>query len=424
MTFERARFASNKEDLLKLATSGAWNEEHFNRSVRDLDPRLIAIIRKSTEIDPNHRYPSMYTLSQDLRHFLHDQSVYAMPEKLPSRLWRFFTKHPLVLLNIILFCMILSLSLTMHSLKQALTFANRAAKHRQQTAILLDNIHDDSMTLEQELSSITTRLAEISAVVDAEWESGLFVQESLDNACESPHLVSKNLSGILHPTYSPSWIYWESALCIYPKNTTNLNLGGLNQPLQNAFFGPNQTKAAIKDGQTHDVVWTYIGFEDGTFMHYPGTSHFPEDFDPRIRPWYVHAGQDGVICTAPYEDLTLNRIVVPCTKKLVSSDNKVIGVVGLDIELETIAQWMNPNESDAENLIQNKYLLHESGDILINMQNQELPIEVLKQINHEKHHGLIETDGQTWVYRDVASQPWTVLYQYDSGIWDCDTCFD
>ncbi|WP_432735406.1 methyl-accepting chemotaxis protein [Maridesulfovibrio sp. FT414] len=89
----------------------------------------------------------------------------------------------------------------------------------------------------------------------------------------------------------------------------------------------------VDSHKAYDYV--YAGMEDGGFNMNPEDS-MPQGYDPRKRPWYKEA------LDAP-EDTSVSKAYQSTTGKAVSSimskirkDGKIIGVVGIDINLSTL----------------------------------------------------------------------------------------
>lgn len=83
------------------------------------------------------------------------------------------------------------------------------------------------------------------------------------------------------------------------------------------------------------VMTAYIGYEDGRFIEDAGWVP-PAGYDPRSRPWYKKAKEiNGVAYSEVYEDANTKKMVVSITRPLVMQ-GKLIGVTGVDIDLEEI----------------------------------------------------------------------------------------
>jgi diguanylate cyclase (GGDEF)-like protein len=67
-----------------------------------------------------------------------------------------------------------------------------------------------------------------------------------------------------------------------------------------------------------------------------------DDFDPRKRGWYVNAAlQKQLVWTDPYVFFTVKRFGVTSSMPLLSAQGEVIGVVGIDLELAELSEFLS-----------------------------------------------------------------------------------
>lgn len=67
-----------------------------------------------------------------------------------------------------------------------------------------------------------------------------------------------------------------------------------------------------------------------------------DNFDPRKRSWYVNAAlQKQLVWTDPYVFFTVKRFGVTSSMPLLSSEGDVIGVVGIDLELAELSEFLS-----------------------------------------------------------------------------------
>ena len=72
----------------------------------------------------------------------------------------------------------------------------------------------------------------------------------------------------------------------------------------------------------------------------------PSDgYDPRIRPWYKDALKNGSGVTKPYIDKATKQLTITIYST-VKKDNKIIGVIGADLFINTITRAMNLKIND------------------------------------------------------------------------------
>jgi diguanylate cyclase (GGDEF)-like protein len=67
-----------------------------------------------------------------------------------------------------------------------------------------------------------------------------------------------------------------------------------------------------------------------------------DDFDPRKRGWYVNAAlQKQLVWTDPYVFFTVKRFGVTSSMPLLSAQGEVVGVVGIDLELAQLSEFLS-----------------------------------------------------------------------------------
>jgi HD-GYP domain-containing protein (c-di-GMP phosphodiesterase class II) len=96
-------------------------------------------------------------------------------------------------------------------------------------------------------------------------------------------------------------------------------------------------------------LWHYTGLENGVAMAYPAHGDYPQDYDPRQRPWYKSAVAAGTMNWSPLTiDASTGQPVLTAATPLRSPDGKIIGVTAIDLPLRQLlnfhssaAPWLN-----------------------------------------------------------------------------------
>ena len=112
----------------------------------------------------------------------------------------------------------------------------------------------------------------------------------------------------------------------------------------------------------------YLGTVDGKMYEWGigdgfinNTPLFPDDYDPRLRPWYVTAvNAEGFTISKPYIYASINALGITCAIQVFNNKGVLVGVLGLDIILEGLA-----------NMIENLQMQKQGSVILLN-QNFEI----------------------------------------------------
>lgn len=125
---------------------------------------------------------------------------------------------------------------------------------------------------------------------------------------------------------------FSEIISIYAKNPAieNIDLDNNNEVIMEILKSVKETDKNILD--------IYYGTESGKFFMYP-EAEMPEGYDARKRPWYKqaleHKGQ--VVVTPPYEDAATGSVCVAIAQT-VEKDGQVVGVIGIDLTLDTLAE--------------------------------------------------------------------------------------
>lgn len=125
---------------------------------------------------------------------------------------------------------------------------------------------------------------------------------------------------------------FSEIISIYSKNPAieNIDLDNNNEVIMEILKSVKETDKNILD--------IYYGTESGKFFMYP-EAEMPEGYDARQRPWYKQAleHKGKVIVTPPYEDAATGSTCVAIAQT-VEKDGQVIGVIGIDLTLDTLAE--------------------------------------------------------------------------------------
>ncbi len=96
-------------------------------------------------------------------------------------------------------------------------------------------------------------------------------------------------------------------------------------------------------------LWHYTGLENGVSMAYPAHGDYPQNYDPRQRPWYKSAVEAGAMTWLPLTiDASTGQPVLTAATPLRSPDGQIIGVTAIDLPLRQLlnfhssaAPWLN-----------------------------------------------------------------------------------
>jgi methyl-accepting chemotaxis protein len=97
------------------------------------------------------------------------------------------------------------------------------------------------------------------------------------------------------------------------------------------------SKKFISNVEASDVniLTTFIGTENNMYYTYPETK-IDSNYDFKSRVWYTDAlkNTDKINISNPYESATTGKIVVSISKAIINDSNEIVGVVGINLDLE------------------------------------------------------------------------------------------
>ena len=116
-------------------------------------------------------------------------------------------------------------------------------------------------------------------------------------------------------------------------DTFHYNIGALEQKIIDIFNRYRQTHKYVNS--------VYMGRENGSFVRSHKRAQ-PTKYDPRTRPWYTLAREhpDKVMRTPPYTSVTTPDVNIGTVKALVDEKGKVFGVVGIDVTLTSLTDYI------------------------------------------------------------------------------------
>ena len=436
VTLKIARPGKTVLSLLDMAQRGylPWGE------LSEVDPRLVAIMRKATSVKPDERYVSTRLLAQDLRRFLRDQSVYALSESVLMHRWRRLRQHPTQLALGISILFTIGAVITIGSLWSALSTAFESARHDRVTTLLLNQINTQTQTLDMSFADVQRRVQRLAVRLESlhTLSSALLVEEGcLDYAVLDEHASAK-----AHLAYNNQLISIEKPVCLV-SDSVELKTAGQGMWLASAmtpyikkeFFDQQNPSEFWSEDYPHNIQWSYVGFEDGVLLNYPGVGQFGEGYDPRERPWYTFGkemAEPG--CGEPYPDASGTGYLLPCNQRVMTSEGELLGVVGLDFLVDSVLVQL---EQHQPNDVQTMYLLDRNGDVLFSSLDKGATIEKLKAtdknrskekvrfsevrvvaaVQKKQHQGILDDGKNVYVFARMQFVPWTLVYELNHSIW-------
>lgn len=150
-------------------------------------------------------------------------------------------------------------------------------------------------------------------------------------------------------------------------------------------------------GEFHEeVINIYLGTPNKNLYVYPHTE-IPDAYDPTARQWYADTvNTKDYFWSKPYVDSAAGKIIVTLSMP-VYSEEKIVGVLGIDIDLEAIGKKIEDFPLGETGYMT---LIDKEGNIVVHpckeLIGEPLPIDELKEVldrNHDMGSILYSWDG-------------------------------
>ncbi|MCX6030692.1 MAG: GAF domain-containing protein [Chloroflexi bacterium] len=130
----------------------------------------------------------------------------------------------------------------------------------------------------------------------------------------------------------------------------------------------------------------YMGRENGSFVRSHPRAQ-PTQYDPRTRPWYILARDNPgqIMHTEPYSSVTTSDVNIGVVTALVDDADRVYGVVGADITLVNLTQYLSGFEVGHRGQI----LLLDQGGTVLACKDDALRFKPVAQLVGDKADALL-----------------------------------
>ncbi len=351
-----------------------------------IDKDLRAIIDKAMSPLPAERYQQVEALSEDIRRYLRNDEVSANPDNILGRINRWSMHHRR-------FC-----SAAVAVLILSLVFLHGVTAYRQMqetvrlqeqdriVSLAYNNVAAAANILDRHIAYFERSLAQISDNAAFFLENGtahLPAGVRLHPYQEYNSPQSLPASAVFSPAYN---------LIIDPENISYLvpptqqyaqvekdlrRLLPLQKIMQKCLFEsqrhlpynhenlPVLLEEMLNNGLP--ILWLHFALNNGLHISYPGNGSYNEHYDPRQRSWY-QAGQKAQgkpTWGEPYQDeCDRKKMVLTCSKAIISGQGLSLGVAGLDMPIESIKDTMRQSGNQSH-CVAEKCLVDGLGGILV-----------------------------------------------------------
>lgn len=139
------------------------------------------------------------------------------------------------------------------------------------------------------------------------------------------------------------------------------------------------------------------------------TESFPEPVNPRTRSWFKNALSTDTVAWSPIHSfLPTNVQVITASKANFSPDGKPIAILGFDITLSNISQFLSKEKIGKNG---KAYILDKAGNIIApDKYPTEARVAFLKYKNQKKENFIFQSSGRRFL---ASVQEFSVVPQFD-----------
>ncbi|MDY6894984.1 MAG: methyl-accepting chemotaxis protein, partial [Thermotogota bacterium] len=168
-----------------------------------------------------------------------------------------------------------------------------------------------------------------------------------------------------------------------------------------------------------EFIAVYVGSKNGGIFMRPVESEnkIPNDYDPRVRPWYKDAIQkpQEVIVSDPYVDVVTGDTLITLSKAVKNDKNEIVGVVGIDLSMSKVYEIIGNELGNGETI----YVINQKGQLIFHPETDTIGQDISQE---EYFKNLTQKSGSMYVqngsvfttYNKISDPNWTVITQADT----------
>ncbi len=235
------------------------------------------------------------------------------------------------------------------------------------------------------------------------------VEKQLSLVSDNVNVVFNNmLSNVSYFAVSKIAQLADSTVTSYTNNTgtkpmTPSKNGGVEQEIYEGFE---------EFGDTHpDYQYIYMGMGHGGHIQYP-EGNMEGAFDPRKRPWYSLsvANPDKPVLGSPYYYEAGDIVVVAASQAVKNSSGKIIGVMGVDMSLDSITSMLEEASRDFNGYYM---LVDADGTIISDPSNKENNFKNISEVYDSQFATAVTSnadfekvriDGKNYLIKSIFSE--------------------
>jgi serine/threonine protein kinase len=428
-TLLRARATDEPDIMLAEARAGTIG------TLADLDDQplpagLCAIIERATQLRPEDRYADVNLLAEDVRRFLTNRELSVLPDAPLARLWRRMALHPAHSLNVLAFTVSIAVVIAAASLAGSLRAQVRATAQVGRVAEVVATVARTSRDIDRQLQRhellVDGMARQFGRLAQDEAARPLVLPRPADLRIEQEQVLRSArrrqlvdfTRPIAHlaPGTDPARI--EQLTGRLGPAGELLRLTALRSLAPQTLGDPLADQLEALQADDGLLAWTLIGFEDGLFLSYPAHETLPATYDPRERPWYLHARDaHEVVWNTPHNDSAGTGMLLAASAAVRDDAGALLGVAAMELELGRLIEELKRIDVPGLRRVQ---VVDPAGVAIIDTEASPdgepaaLELEaVLVGIAAKATQGLTSAGDALVAYDRLTSLDWTLVVRMD-----------
>lgn len=354
---------------LKEVLQNIVNKRHLPFKHRFLKGKLSddlkAIYEKATSHSLSRRYKRAGDMARDLKNYLMHKETSARPDNSFRKYLRAISNHGLITASVILSVLLCSTSIALYSL-----YRNHVLVKEQRTR-------------EAVLNRFQHGVLERAGALD---HAVRYFGTQLTNLAHHAQYVLCSSEGINKWLKFHAGSAYHDQFDSHSESSKTAKFSGnretvIREILKHMMHASNATfKNRAEGGQKEilkgkaPILQIFIALKDGSIISYPQHRESPRRCNPRTRPCFKEAenNKGSTIWSMPFFCKNHSKFVTCCLKRINENGNELIGIVGIDIDLE----YMNKYLEQAVTPGLNQYLVNREGQVVLDGDSSLRELEV------------------------------------------------
>lgn len=432
---KRAFPQHSHQDALRAAKQGIVAPFTHAFKIK-IDSDLKAIISKALEFDPDERYQSAAELAEDVRNYVNDEIVSVCPHPLISQLQRYTRRHSQFLMIALAFMIFTFLALGILAYSKQIESQyettkrdeaiNRATASAFATAASFDSAYTKLIA---QLGAMGNEIA-MRLDMDPKYPIKQNCFDYRDGHSEAKAPGGYKFSDVLKFNVSYDAIAYKLPMNEKVKNVQSY-LNAMS-PMLSEFNNVIQKESSLDGFDYCPAVLIYAGFSNGMQFCHPYKSTYRDEYDPRIRSWYLtalEAPPQKVVWSAPYlDEAAPHEIVLAACMPIVNQNGTYLGALGADFQLKRLCDLLKKS-GNSSSFATCALLVTQNGEIYADSSREQAPTvlnstlmvhkfkydHLLKLMWARRNGNIFEDSSRNYlyVYSYIKSLNWLYIERID-----------